>query len=42
MSGRGKEHETVAAETRPQKKGWFARLGQGLARTSSALSDKLS
>lgn len=42
MSGSGKEHETAAAETRPQKKGWFARLGQGLARTSSALSDNLS
>ena len=42
MSDSGKEHETAAAETRPQKKGWFARLGQGLARTSSALSDNLS
>jgi len=26
----------------PQKKGWLARLGQGLSRTSSALSDNLT
>ena len=26
----------------PQKKGWLARLGQGLARTSNALSDNLT
>ncbi|HEV3241648.1 MAG TPA: signal recognition particle-docking protein FtsY [Methyloceanibacter sp.] len=42
MSGSNKKPEDAAAETTPQKKGWFARLGQGLARTSTALSDNLT
>jgi fused signal recognition particle receptor len=37
-----KDQDGSGLSDQPQKKGWLARLGQGLARTSNALSDNLT
>ncbi|HYB05202.1 MAG TPA: signal recognition particle-docking protein FtsY [Methyloceanibacter sp.] len=42
MSGSGKKPQESASANIPKKQGWLARLGQGLARTSSALGDNLT
>jgi fused signal recognition particle receptor len=42
VSGGERQASGAGAEAKPQKKGWFARLGQGLARTSAALGDNLT
>jgi fused signal recognition particle receptor len=42
VSGSEKKPDESTSANIPQKQGWLARLGQGLARTSSALGDNLT